>query len=85
VRERGLRAVADEFDIKLTKAGNPDRRTKIGRALFTALQAEPIAPKLKHAVNKSKANVPSSLVQEFSAIDLLVANKKVNNTIPALK
>jgi hypothetical protein len=37
VKARGLRAVADDFNIKLTKADNLDRRTKIGRALFTAL------------------------------------------------
>ena len=42
VREKGLKEVAEKFNIMLTKAGNIDRRTKIGRALFAKLESEGI-------------------------------------------
>lgn len=87
VKEKGLSAVAEEFQIKLTKKGTIDRRTKVGRALYAALESEPDLkkPKPKPAAKRAKAKVPASVVQPFSAKDILAATKKVNSTIPALK
>lgn len=87
VKEKGLNAVAQDFQIKLTKKGTIDRRTKIGRALFAALESEPDLqkPQKKPAVKRVNAKVPASVVQTFTVKDIQAATQKVNSTIPALK
>jgi hypothetical protein len=80
VQERGLKSVAEEFNIMLTKCGKCDRRTKIGRALFARLENEvPVAEPVKKRAPRVKAVVPESVS------DLAKATQMVQKCVPVIK